>query len=67
MCSYPQKTGQNNHVLNLMNFDLSSKISGSRFVVLKGMLAKPNSILYGYTFENNNILTSTFGDNNVHV
>ena len=35
--------------------------------VVKGMLAKPNSILYGYTFENNNILTSTFGDNNVHV
>jgi len=35
--------------------------------IVKGMLAKPNSVLYGYTFENNNILTSTFGDYNVHV
>ena len=26
--------------LNLMNFDLASKLSGSRFVVLKGMLSK---------------------------
>ena len=26
--------------LNLMDFDLASKLSGSRFVVLKGMFAK---------------------------
>ena len=26
--------------LNLMNFELATKLSGTRFVVLKGMLAK---------------------------
>ena len=35
--------------------------------VAKSMMATPNSILYGYTFENNDIIKSTFGDVNIHV
>ena len=36
----PKKHFEIGENLNLMNFDLASKISGSRFVILKGMLAK---------------------------
>ena len=36
----PKKHFEIGENLNLMNFDIASKLSGSRFVVLKGMLAK---------------------------
>jgi len=37
--------------LNLMNFDLASKLSGSRFVVLKGMLAKLERAISQYMLD----------------
>ena len=40
----PKKHFEIGENLNLMNFNLASKISGSRFVVLKGMLSKLDSI-----------------------
>ena len=36
----PKKHFEIGENLNLMNFELASKLSGSRFVVLKGMLSK---------------------------
>ena len=36
----PKKHFEIGENLNLMNFDLASKLSGSRFVVLKGMMSK---------------------------
>ena len=36
----PKKHFEIGENLNLMNFDLASKLSGSRFVILKGMLSK---------------------------
>ena len=36
----PKRHFEIGEALNLMNFDLASKLSGSRFVVLKGMMSK---------------------------
>ena len=41
----PKKHFEIGENLNLMNFDLASKLSGSRFVVLKGMLSRLERII----------------------
>jgi len=53
----PKKHFEIGENLNLMNFDLASKLSGSRFVVLKGMMSKleraiAQFMLDKHTYEN---------------